>query len=270
MAAAAGLRRRPFCRCARPALTYNNSRVPKHENHSRHRTRYHRSNWLQHHFRYRKRCAEGRPGSGRRRQKITPQYGGPRRSRRRTQPAEYHGKIHRSRRTGGAARPRQCRYRRHHSEAVPEVDPPYRLRSQPVRRVALPGPRRTRHGQQQASAEPGLRAEPAALPGRVRSCWPARISAAAPRASMRRGRSSSTASAPSSRRALPISSSTTATRTACCPIVLTEAQIDHLFNEVKAFPGYRLVVDLEATSALPRAMAASPIPSRSTPSASTA
>ncbi|HCT25644.1 MAG TPA: 3-isopropylmalate dehydratase small subunit [Stenotrophomonas sp.] len=29
------------------------------------------------------------------------------------------------------------------------------------------------------------------------------------------------------------------------PIVLTEAQIDHLFNEVKAFPGYKLVVDLE-------------------------
>ncbi|MBV8633176.1 MAG: 3-isopropylmalate dehydratase small subunit [Burkholderiaceae bacterium] len=29
------------------------------------------------------------------------------------------------------------------------------------------------------------------------------------------------------------------------PIVLTEAQVDHLFNEVRAFPGYRLVVDLE-------------------------
>lgn len=29
------------------------------------------------------------------------------------------------------------------------------------------------------------------------------------------------------------------------PIVLTEAQIDHLFNEVKAFPGFRLVIDLE-------------------------
>jgi 3-isopropylmalate/(R)-2-methylmalate dehydratase small subunit len=29
------------------------------------------------------------------------------------------------------------------------------------------------------------------------------------------------------------------------PIVLTEAQIDHLFNEVKAFPGFKLVVDLE-------------------------
>src|SRR5437660_819064 len=30
------------------------------------------------------------------------------------------------------------------------------------------------------------------------------------------------------------------------PIVLTEAQVDHLFNEVKVFPGFRLIVDLEA------------------------
>ncbi|MFT5590075.1 MAG: 3-isopropylmalate/(R)-2-methylmalate dehydratase small subunit [Bradyrhizobium sp.] len=29
------------------------------------------------------------------------------------------------------------------------------------------------------------------------------------------------------------------------PIVLTEAQIDHLFDEVRAFPGFRLVIDLE-------------------------
>ena len=29
------------------------------------------------------------------------------------------------------------------------------------------------------------------------------------------------------------------------PIVLSETQVDHLFNEVKAFPGYKLVVDLE-------------------------
>jgi 3-isopropylmalate/(R)-2-methylmalate dehydratase small subunit len=29
------------------------------------------------------------------------------------------------------------------------------------------------------------------------------------------------------------------------PIVLSETQVDHLFNEVKAFPGYRLVIDLE-------------------------
>ncbi|WP_211468471.1 3-isopropylmalate dehydratase small subunit, partial [Collimonas silvisoli] len=29
------------------------------------------------------------------------------------------------------------------------------------------------------------------------------------------------------------------------PLVLPEAQIDRLFDEVKAFPGYRLVIDLE-------------------------
>lgn len=29
------------------------------------------------------------------------------------------------------------------------------------------------------------------------------------------------------------------------PIVLPEAQVDHLFNEVKAFPGFRLLVDLD-------------------------
>ncbi|OGB23067.1 MAG: 3-isopropylmalate dehydratase small subunit [Burkholderiales bacterium RIFCSPLOWO2_02_FULL_57_36] len=29
------------------------------------------------------------------------------------------------------------------------------------------------------------------------------------------------------------------------PIVLPEAQIDHLFNEVRAFPGFRLAIDLE-------------------------
>lgn len=29
------------------------------------------------------------------------------------------------------------------------------------------------------------------------------------------------------------------------PVVLSETQIDHLFNEVKAFPGFRLLIDLE-------------------------
>jgi 3-isopropylmalate/(R)-2-methylmalate dehydratase small subunit len=29
------------------------------------------------------------------------------------------------------------------------------------------------------------------------------------------------------------------------PVALTEAQVDHLFNEVRAFPGFRLIVDLE-------------------------
>jgi 3-isopropylmalate/(R)-2-methylmalate dehydratase small subunit len=29
------------------------------------------------------------------------------------------------------------------------------------------------------------------------------------------------------------------------PVVLTESQVDHLFDEVKAFPGFHLVIDLE-------------------------
>ena len=67
-----------------------------------------------------------------------------------------------------------------------------------------------------AQAQPGLRAEPAALRRAPRSCWRARTSAAAPRANTRPGRWTSTAFAPSSRRATPTSSSTTASRTACC------------------------------------------------------
>jgi 3-isopropylmalate/(R)-2-methylmalate dehydratase small subunit len=33
-------------------------------------------------------------------------------------------------------------------------------------------------------------------------------------------------------------------KTGLLPVVLSESQVDHLFNEVKAFPGFRLVVDL--------------------------
>ena len=58
---------------------------------------------------------------------------------------------------------------------------------QPVRRTALPGPWRTGHGQQQASAQPGFRAEPAALPG-ASVLLARKISAAVPAASTRPGR----------------------------------------------------------------------------------
>jgi 3-isopropylmalate/(R)-2-methylmalate dehydratase small subunit len=34
-------------------------------------------------------------------------------------------------------------------------------------------------------------------------------------------------------------------KTGLLPIVLSEAQVDRLFDEVKAFPGFKLVVDLE-------------------------
>ena len=54
------------------------------------------------------------------------------------------------------------------------------------------------------------------------------------------------------------------------PIVLTEAQVDQLFNEVKAFPGFRLVVDLEQQRIAHRERHAWPSSSRSTRSASTA
>ena len=66
-----------------------------------------------------------------------------------------------------AARPRERRHRRDHPEAVPEVDQAHRLRPEPVRRVALPRPGRARHGPGREEAQPGLRPEPAALPGRL-------------------------------------------------------------------------------------------------------
>ena len=119
-------------------------------------------------------------------------------------------------RPGGAARSRQRRHRRDHSQAVPEVDQAHRLRPEPVRRMALPRPRRTGQDNSQASAEPGFRAEPAALSGRVDPAGAQEFRLRLARASMRRGRSISTASARSSRRASPTSSSTTASRTACC------------------------------------------------------
>ncbi|KAI1694470.1 aconitase family (aconitate hydratase) domain-containing protein [Ditylenchus destructor] len=78
-----------------------------------------------------------------------------------------HGQVHRAQRPGGSARPRERRHGLDHSQAVPQVHQAHRLRPEPVRRTALPGPRRTRHGQQQASAQPGFRAEPAALPRRL-------------------------------------------------------------------------------------------------------
>ena len=88
------------------------------------------------------------------------------------------------------------------------------------------------------SAESGFRAEPAALPGRHRSCWRARTSAAARSREHApwaladygfRARHRAVAS--------PIFSSTTASRTACCPIGAQGAEVDRLFNDVARYPG---------------------------------
>ena len=54
------------------------------------------------------------------------------------------------------------------------------------------------------------------------------------------------------------------------PIVLTESQVDQLFNEVKAFPGFKLVVDLDKQVVAHAGRPRWPSSSRSTPSASTA
>ena len=58
-----------------------------------------------------------------------------------------HAEIHTPGRIGCPAGPGQCRYRRDHSEAVPEVHQALGLRRQPVRRLALHGCGRAGHGQ---------------------------------------------------------------------------------------------------------------------------
>ena len=55
-----------------------------------------------------------------------------------------HGTVSHPHRPGRAAGPRERRHRRDHPEAIPEVDQALGLRPEPVRRMALPRPRRAR------------------------------------------------------------------------------------------------------------------------------
>ena len=55
--------------------------------------------------------------------------------------------------TGGAARSRQCRYRRHHPQAVFEIDQTHRLRAQSVRCLALSGSWRTQRSAEQSCGQ---------------------------------------------------------------------------------------------------------------------
>jgi predicted small secreted protein len=179
-----------------------------------------------------------------------------------------HGQVHRSRWPRRAARSRQRRHRRHHPEAVPEVDQAQRLRPEPVRRVALSRCGEPGMDNSCAAAQPGVRAEPAALPAAPASCWRARTSAVVRRASTRRGRSTTSASAPSSRRALPTSSSTTASRMDCCRLFLIQPKLSTGCSSGRGTPG--ATVDHRPagrSSCCPTAPATA---SRSMPSASTA
>ena len=69
--------------------------------------------------------------------------------RRRSSP---HASLHRTQGPGRPDGPRERRHRRDHPEAVPEVDPALGLRPEPVRRMALPGQGRARPGPGHAQA----------------------------------------------------------------------------------------------------------------------
>ena len=97
------------------------------------------------------------------------------------------------------------------------------------------------------SPNPDFRVEPArSIAGASDAAWRGEISAAARAASMPPGHWTITAFACSSPPASPTSSTTTASRTACCRSGWTRRQIDDLFARAAAHPGYQLAVDLEA------------------------
>ena len=95
-------------------------------------------------------------------------------------------------------------------------------------------PRRAGAGSGDAPAEPRLRPQPAALSAARRSCWRARTSAAARRASTRRGRCSSTAFAPLIAPSYADIFFNNCFKNGLLPIVLPEHQVAKLFDEVAA------------------------------------
>jgi 3-isopropylmalate/(R)-2-methylmalate dehydratase small subunit len=103
-------------------------------------------------------------------------------------------------------------------------------------------PGRTRIGTQ---AQPRLRAKPAALRKGASILLARKNFGCGSAANTRPGRWSNTAFARSSRPATPTSFSTTASRTVCCPSCCPNPVVNQLFDEVHAFPGYQLTIDLE-------------------------
>ena len=147
--------------------------------------------------------------------------------------------------TRRAARPRERRHRRDHPQAVPEVDQAHRLRPEPLRRMALPRSRRAGRRHFAARGQSAVRAERAALQGRAD---PARAAQLRLR-QLARARAVGAVRLRLSRadRAVvsPTSSSRTAFKNGLLPIVLSAHEVDRLFHETAALPGFRLTVDLE-------------------------
>jgi hypothetical protein len=73
----------------------------------------------------------------------------------------------------------------------------------------------------------------------------AAISASAPRASTRRGRCATTASAPSIAPSFGEIFLNNSLKNGFLPIALTESEVDKLFYDAASFPGFKLIVNLE-------------------------
>ncbi len=143
-----------------------------------------------------------------------------------------------------AARSRQRRHRRDHPEAVPQVDQAIGVRPQPVRCVALPrswrageGPARRRKNPDFVLNDPRYQGAQILLARRNFGCGSSREHA--PWALGDYGF-----------RALIAPSYADIFFNNCCkngllPVVLSEGEVDALFAAVKAFPGFRLTIDLE-------------------------
>jgi 3-isopropylmalate/(R)-2-methylmalate dehydratase small subunit len=152
-------------------------------------------------------------------------------------------KVHRPHRPRRPPRPRQRRYRRDHPEAVPEVDQAHGLRREPVRRLALP--RRGRDGQGPAHAP--------AQPDFVLN-YPQYQGATILLARKNFGCGSSREHAPWALQQYGFKAVIAPSfadiffnnsfKNGFLPIALTELEVDHLFNETMAHPGYKLTIDL--------------------------
>ena len=120
----------------------------------------------------------------------------------------------------------------------------YRFRPEPLRRVALSRPatgmdkRGGRGIRTSCSTSRATRARP--------SCSRAATSAAARRASTRRGRWPTSASAAVIAPSFADIFFNNCFKNGLLPIVLTDAEVDRLFAATAAFPGFTLTIDLEA------------------------
>ena len=130
----------------------------------------------------------------------------------------------------------QCRHRHDHPQAVPEDDQAHRARQGLFSEMRY---------DEDGKRDPGFRAQQAGLPQGARSWSPARISAAARRASTRLGRCSISASAASSRPSFADIFYNNCFKNGILPIKLPQAEVDKLIDDAERGANATLTVDLE-------------------------